>query len=244
MTLKEFKMDLHVHTCLSPCAEPEMVPTAIIKRAKHQNLDTIAICDHNCAENVPAVRKAGQKQGINVIGGMEICSSEEAHILTFFDDDDALFEMQNIVHENLPGVNDENYFGRQLIVDENDKVVSSCKKLLIDSTSLGVDKIVQFAHKLGGLAVASHIDRAVFGIIAQLGFIPENLPLDALEISSACGSADLEKYRNYNLPLITSSDSHVLADIGTVFTTYLLKAPVFSELAMAFRGIKSRAVNI
>ena len=74
MMMKEYKMDLHIHTCLSPCAELEMLPTAIIKRAKEENLDGIAICDHNSAENVLAVRKAGEKAGVQVLGGLEICS--------------------------------------------------------------------------------------------------------------------------------------------------------------------------
>ena len=99
-------MDLHIHTCLSPCAQSDMMPTAIIKRAKEENLDEIGICDHNSAENVQAARKAGEREGVQVLGGMEICSSEEVHILTFFNDDDALFEMQNIVYENLSGEND------------------------------------------------------------------------------------------------------------------------------------------
>jgi len=237
-------MDLHIHTCLSPCAQPEMLPTAIIKRAKEENLDGIGICDHNSAENVQAVRKAGEKEGVQVLGGMEICSSEEVHILTFFDDDDALLEMQKIVYENLSGENDERYFGEQLIVDEHDRVVGSTKKLLIGSTSLGIDKIVELVHSLGGLAVASHVDRDSFSIIAQLGFIPEELPLDALELSWRTESKQVNNYESYGLPLVKSSDSHFLSDVGKVSTTFLLNAPLFSELAMAFHGIEGRAVNV
>ena len=53
--MKELRADLHIHSCLSPCAEPEMLPTAIVKQAKALGLDMIAICDHNSAENVAAV---------------------------------------------------------------------------------------------------------------------------------------------------------------------------------------------
>ena len=41
--MREIKADLHVHTCLSPCAEPEMVPTAIIDQAMRTGLDIIGI---------------------------------------------------------------------------------------------------------------------------------------------------------------------------------------------------------
>ena len=237
-------MDLHIHTCLSPCAQLDMLPTAIIKRAKEENLDGIAICDHNSAENVRAVRKAGEREGMQVLGGMEICSSEEVHILTFFKDDDALLEMQNIVYENLSGENDEKYFGEQLIVDENDRVVGSTRKLLIGSTGLGIDKIVELVHSIGGLVVASHIDRDAFSIIAQLGFIPEELSLDALELSLRVESGEVNNYKSYGLPLVKSSDAHFLSDVGKVSTRFLLNTPSFLEVAMAFQGVERRVVNI
>jgi PHP family Zn ribbon phosphoesterase len=244
MMLKEFKMDLHIHTCLSPCAQSDMLPTAITKQAKHKNLDVIGVCDHNSAENVSAVRKAGEREGVQVLGGMEISSSEEVHVLAFFDDDDALLEMQNIVYENLSGENDEHYFGEQLIVDEQDRIVGSTKKLLIGSTSLGIDGLVELVHSLGGLAIASHIDRHSFSIITQLGFVPRGLPLDALELSWMCELSEVNNYETYGLPLVKSSDAHFLSDIGKAVTRFFLRVPSFLEVAMAFRGVEGRAVNV
>lgn len=237
-------MDLHIHTCLSPCAQSDMLPTTIIKQARDKNLDVIGICDHNSAENVLAVKKAGEKKGVKVLGGMEMSSSEEVHILVFFDDDGALLEMQNIVYENLFGENDEKYFGEQLIVDEYDKIIGSTNKLLIGSTSLGIDRIVELVHSLGGLAVASHVDRDSFSIIAQLGFIPKELPLDALELSWRCELSEVNNYESYGLPLVKSSDAHFLSDIGKAVTTFSLSAPSFSEVVMAFQDVEGRAVNI
>jgi PHP family Zn ribbon phosphoesterase len=242
--LKEFKMDLHVHTCLSPCAEPEMLPGAIVERAKSQNLDAVAICDHNSAENVPAAKKAGEKYGVRVFGGMEICSSEEVHILAFFDNDDALFEMQRIVYENLLGENDEKYFGSQQIADEYDNVVASCNKLLIGSTLLSVNEVVDSIHSLGGLAVASHIDRESFSIVGQLGLIPEGMPLDAVELSSRCKDHEIAGFSEYGYQIVRSSDAHFLSDIGKVATSFVLREPLVSELAMAFHGIDGRKVMI
>ena len=237
-------MDLHIHTCLSPCAQPEMLPAEIIKRAKEKNLDVIGICDHNSAQNVQAVKRAGQREAVLVLGGMEICSSEEIHILAFFDNDDALLKMQDIVYENLSGENDEKYFGEQSIVDEYDRIVGSTKKLLIGSVDMGIEKIVESVHNLGGLVIASHIDRDSFSIIAQLGFIPEELPLDALELSWRCQPGEVNDYENYGLPLIRSSDAHLPSDIGRVTTTFFLNSPSFAEVAMAFQGIEGRAMSI
>ena len=237
-------MDLHIHTCLSPCAQSDMLPTTIIKQARDKNVDVVGICDHNSAENVLAVRKAGEKEGVQVLGGMEISSSEEVHILAFFDDDGALLEMQNIVYENLFGENDEKYFGEQLIVDEYDRTIGSTNKLLIGSTSLGIDRIVELVHSLGGLAVASHVDRDSFSIITQLGFIPKELPLDALELSWRCELSEVNNYESYGLPLVKSSDAHFLSDIGKAVTTFSLSVPSFSEVVMAFHNVEGRAVNV
>ena len=155
MVLKEFRADLHIHTCLSPCANLTMLPTAIVKRAKMQNLDIIGICDHNSAENVTAVKKAGEREGLQVLGGLEITSREEVHILALFDlgsapayaggarrRRDALWEMQDIVYKNLSGENDEDIFGMQLIVDEHDTPMDLKNRLRIGATTIAVDEVV------------------------------------------------------------------------------------------------------
>ena len=70
--MKSYKADLHIHTCLSPCAELEMSPRNIVREAKSCGLDIIGICDHNSGENVPYVKKSAKSQGLDVIGGMEV----------------------------------------------------------------------------------------------------------------------------------------------------------------------------
>ena len=242
--LKEYKMDLHIHTCLSPCAELEMLPTRIVQQAADRGLDCIGICDHNSAENALAVRKAGLKHGLPVLVGMEICSSEEVHVLGFFEDDRSLLKMQEIVYANLSGENKEEYFGEQVIVDENDDIVGLSKKMLIGSTNLSVKEVVEHIEDLGGVAVASHIDRESFSIIGQLGFIPDELPLDAIEVSWRCTPAQITAYKEYGLPIVQSSDAHILDDIGKVRTTFLLESPSFCEVSMAFRGIEGRTVSV
>jgi len=244
MTLREFRADLHIHTCLSPCTELTMLPTAIVQQARIRGLDIIGISDHNSVENVNAVKKAGKRGGLHVLGGLEIASSEEVHILGFFDDDDALSRIQDIVYENLPGENDEDAFGMQLVVDDCDTPTELNDRLLIGATSLSVEKVVGAVHDLGGLAIASHIDREAFGILGQLGFIPEGLSLDALELSPNCESSEISDYEVHGFPLAKFSDAHYLPDIGKVTTTFLLNAPSVSEIAMAFQGVDGRDVRI
>ena len=117
--MKRFRADLHIHTCLSPCAELEMNPREIVEAARGKGIDIIAITDHNSAENVEAVRGAALGKGVTVLGGMEVTSSEEVHLLALFAEREQLLRMQDIVYENLPsGENDERLYGRQVIVNE------------------------------------------------------------------------------------------------------------------------------
>ncbi len=80
----EFRADLHIHTCLSPCADLFMTPRNIIEKAASLGINIIAVCDHNSAENIAVTHDIGKKRGITVIPGMEITSSEEVHILGLF----------------------------------------------------------------------------------------------------------------------------------------------------------------
>lgn len=241
-SMREFNADLHIHTCLSPCAELEMSPRNIVREAKRKGLHVIGICDHNSAENVPAVEKTAAREGIKVIGGMEVTSREEVHILALFDVVEKLFSLQEIVHENLHGTNDEKLYGEQVIVNEEEEVIGFSKKLLIGSTDITIDRLVDLIHERDGLAIAAHVDREGFGIIGQLGFIPEGLSLDALEIVEPSKRDTIPQKDVF--PFITSSDAHTLENIGKRYTTFLMKDVTIEELRKCLCGEDGRGVRI
>jgi hypothetical protein len=244
--LKQFKADLHIHTCLSPCAALQMTPSAIVKTASEKGLDIIAITDHNSAENVMATKRAAEKIGLTVLTGMEITSSEEAHILALFDDIEKIMELQDIVYKNLlPGVGDMRQFEDQVVVNEKDEVLGFNTRLLIAATALTSHSIVDIIRSLGGLSIASHIDREVFSIISQLGFIPEDLKFDALEISPSTDKETAEHlFKDYSFfPWVSSSDAHYLEDIGKRTTSFFIREPSVAEIASAFKNIEGRKVE-
>jgi len=214
-----------------------MVPTAIIQKAKQMGLDVIGICDHNSAENVSAVVQAGRRQNLPIIPGMEITSREEVHILGLFQDQDQLQCIQDLVYENLPGENDEDAFGPQTVVDQYDNVLGSTAKLLIGATSFTLEQTVNAIHDCGGLAIASHIDRQRFGLVGQLGFIPDGLPLDAVEVSPRSSITTWDHF-----PVVRFSDAHSLNDIGRSFTCFLLEEATLDEIAKALRDNDGRTL--
>lgn len=242
--LKKIKADLHIHTCLSPCGDMDMMPAMIVEKARSKGLDVIGICDHNSSENVAAVKKAGEKYNLKVLGGMEVTSKEEVHILALFDENKNLSELQETVYENLDGKNDEEFFGYQLIVDEQDEIIDLNKKLLIGATELTVERIVELIHSLNGLAIASHVDRERFSLIGQLGFVPEGLELDGLELSPRYMSEKkkLEFPMASGFPLVTFSDAHLPDDIGKTSTTFLLDDITVIELKRALKNKDGRSI--
>ena len=77
--------DTHIHSCLSPCASDEMTPNNIVNMAMLKGLNLIAVTDHNTAGNLRAVLNAAEGTELCVIPGLELESSEEVHILAYFD---------------------------------------------------------------------------------------------------------------------------------------------------------------
>lgn len=244
--LREWKCDLHIHTALSPCANAEMSPREIVREAKKKGLDIIGIADHNSGENVSAVKRAGEKEGVKVVGGMEITSVEEVHILGFFDSDADLEALQNTVYGNLKGINDEALFGKQMLLDEKDNVLGHNYRLLIGSLELSLRTIVEIIHSRGGLAIASHVDRERFSLLGQLGFIPEGLSLDGLELSRFGSREEFQgKFPEVvsEYALAAFSDAHFLRDIGGAFTVFLMEKPSIPEMKKALRGEDGRSVS-
>jgi PHP family Zn ribbon phosphoesterase len=221
-----------------------MTPRAIVRAALDRGLDMIAVCDHNSARNTAATSRAAEESGLKVIPGLEITTSEEVHILGLFPSDSDAEAVQEEVYAHLFGQNDENVFGCQVVVDEHDQVEDLDERLLIGATTLNAEKVVRLIHDRHGLAVASHIDRAGFGIFSQLGFIPEGLELDALEISK---KTDLDSIRaRYpqcrDYPVITSSDAHYLEEVGAAVTLAMMAEPSFEELGKALGNSDGRRI--
>lgn len=242
--MKRYVADLHVHTCLSPCGDLQMSPRKIVETALSKNIDIIAICDHNSCENVKAVMRAAAGGGLRVLPGMEVTSQEEVHIVALFENLADALTLQEVIYDHLHGENDEQAFGMQVVVNEFSEVMGFNKKLLIGAADLSINQLVSYIHRYAGLAIASHIDREGFGIIGQLGFIPKDVALDALEVSPRMAIKEAEReFRAYSdYVFISSSDAHSLEQIGRGTTRFLLQNPHVSEIKKALRGEDGRMI--
>ena len=239
--MRSVRADLHIHSALSPCASKEMTPPAIVREALKKGLQMIAICDHNTSGNVQATQKAAAGC-LTVIAGIEITTAEEVHVLGLFPSSKEANSMALKVMNTLP---DKGNREEQLLLDHRGRITGWESKMLYGSSSFKLDETVLSIKNHGGLAIASHVNRRAFSVTSQLGFYPDDIEFDALEVSAAgMKSGKYECFTTLGKLILTASDSHYLEDIGSSCVKLDVIEPSFAELAGAIRGIGGRRCQI
>jgi PHP family Zn ribbon phosphoesterase len=242
-----FEADLHIHTVLSPCGDLEASPKNIVKKAIQEGLNIIGITDHNSTRHCKLISKLASANGILVLPGAEVTSQEEAHCLAFFPNFDALDVFQEYLDKHLPGFpNNPDKFGYQVQVDEDENIIYEEERLLISAISQNADQIEEKVHSLGGLFIPAHINRQTYSIISQLGFVPDDLNFDALEISRHITKEKFIRQNPYlsGKTFIQSSDAHFIKDIGMVTTKFWMDKASFEEIKLALHGKNGRFVMV
>ncbi len=204
--------DFHIHSCLSPCGSEDMTPNNIVNMCRLKGLDAIAVCDHNCTANLKAVAEVAHNAGLIFIPGIEINTAEEVHVLGFFKEAEDACLFGDAIYRSLPDIpNNEDFFGRQIIMDENDLETGRADKLLISALPYSIEECVRMIRDYGGIAVPAHINKGVNSILNNLGFLPQNLNFTALEVlkDAPADGIELKKYK-----ILHSSDAHFLEDIS------------------------------
>lgn len=238
------KADLHIHSCLSPCASLEMSPVDIVRQAISKGLNLIAITDHNSALNSKAFSDiCMQHPELHCLYGMEVCSIEEVHNLCLFESIDAVLELGEHVYKHLPDVpNNPEVFGDQIYVDKDEVIIGEVEKYLGNAINLSITQLKDFVQQAGGLFIPAHIDRAMYSMTSQLGFLPED-NYDAVEISKHYFKQIVKKEEFIkkidhleNYQTISNSDSHYLEDIAKVYNQFEV-----SEVSIA--AIKEKLVK-
>ncbi len=224
-----------------------MSPNALVSRCKELGLDWIAITDHNSMANCPAYELVANRHGIAYTWGVEIQTAEEIHLLAYFDDNILARVFDKLLYESLlPVSNDPDFFGDQVIIDENENIINVVDKALINSSLWGIDEVLQAVREHDGYCIPAHIDAQVNSIISQLGFIPNPAEYDAFGITARL---DVDRFLNINPQLkrnslIRSSDAHYLSDLGSGFSSFFVNEPTMKELVLAVAGENNREIKI
>ncbi len=209
--------DLHIHSCLSPCADDDMTPNNITGLAAMLGLDVIAVSDHNSMLNCGAVIKAGAANGIAVLPAMELETSENVHILMLFPSYGRATEFfEYFAAEKRSGLmNRPDIFGEQIVMDEHDTVVGHEDNLLLTASDVGVYECAELADRFGGVAIPAHVDREANGLIAVLGDVSDDMGFGTLEVSSKADGSFVKRLEARGFMVIRDSDAHYLENINT-----------------------------
>ena len=245
--MKRFRADLHIHTVLSACADLEMSPGAIVRIAKENGIDLIGITDHNSTLQCTVVKEMAEAAGLAVLCGAEVTTREEVHCLAYFKDLGKLALFQEYLDHHLPAIPySPEQFGYQAVVDRNEKILGLIENYLNVGISRSIEQVEQEVHRLGGLFVPAHIERPMFGILSQLGFMPDDLNCDALGIMGQSIEFDIRnRFRlKQDMPLIKASDAHVLHMIGSGCTVFEMNEINFDEIVSALKGVDGRKTFI
>ncbi len=243
--MNEYHADLHVHTVLSPCGDLEMSPRNIVRQAVIKKIDILGITDHNSTYHTKVIYDLAREEGIEVYFGCEVCTREEVHCLALFESHVLCQSFQKFLDEHLSDVkNNPERFGYQVVVDKNENIIKQVDKSLISGLKASIEEVEREVHRLKGIFIPAHIDRPYSSIISQLGFIPMDLNIDAVEISKNVIFNDfvgknkwVEKYT-----IVQNSDAHYLGNLGDVTTLLRMESTSFNEFRKALKNEDGREV--
>lgn len=212
-----FYYDLHIHSCLSPCGDRDMTPNNIVNMAIILGQDIIALTDHNSCKNCRATVEVGNRHGITVVPGMELCTSEEIHVICLFPDCDSAEAFEKYISSRMFHItNRPDKFGEQLILNSDDEVVGEELFLLITSADVSIENVTALCAEYGGVCFPAHIDRTSMSIFSSLGIFPDHLGFKFAELSYRHNIDDF--INNNSLPqditLLQSSDAHYLENMA------------------------------
>ena len=208
--------DLHLHSCLSPCGDNDMTPYNLVNLAKIFGYDIIALTDHNTCRNCESAMKVGEKIGLTVVPGMELCTSEEIHNVCLFPSLEKAMAFSDYIHSTLPNVpNRERIFGEQVVMDDADGILGQEEILLTTASSVSISELDELVSRYGGVCYPAHIDRNSYSVISALGDFPKEVEARCFELTpNAKAEEYLEKYpATQGRLIIRSSDAHYLTNM-------------------------------
>lgn len=236
--------DLHIHSCLSPCGDDDMTPNNIAGMASIKGLNIVALTDHNTCGNCPAFFSACSNYSLIPIAGAEITTAEDIHSVVLFDSLEGAMDFNELLRTKRTLIeNDSTIFGRQVYMDDCDRVVGEEKHLLINAVDISIDDIHGVAKKYGGIAYPAHIDKDSNSIVGVFGTVPES----DFTVYEFANRSNIDSHIS-RFPAIvdrlyvSSSDAHYLWDINEMVNHFDIlsdlsdAASVRAEIFSILRG--------
>ena len=137
----------------------------------------------------------------------------------------------------MPSLANQELWGPQFIVNEAGELLAQEERLLMTSVDLALEQIVEGVNAGGGMVVPAHVDRPAFSLLSNLGWIPEDLQVEALEVTSNFvpdrGYGRWPQLRSWNL--IVGGDAHRLKEMQRR-TLFMIEAPGLRKSISPYGG--------
>ena len=201
--------ELHLHSCLSPCAQFHMHPEQIAIALSERNIELCALTDCNSAMNVPAFAIQCARHNLSALYGMEAQTAEGVRALVLFNDPVTAVELGSVWYEHLQFATE--YEGQhQVYVDECGSLLGVIEKTLLCNSDVSIFDLASEVHLLGGLIIPCYVDSKSFSFMSRFGQIPRG-PWDALEFLKPEKAPSLIPCA---YPVIHARAVHFISDVG------------------------------
>ena len=230
---KWWKFDFHNHTPKSndfgkgDAVHMSITPEDWLLMYMNAGIDCVAITDHNSGEWIDtlkaalAIMEASQPIGyrkLYLFPGVEISASGNTHILALFDTIADTKKIQALLGAvGFPS----DQFGTSDAVTEKT-----------------VESVINEIHKVGGIAVPAHVDKACGMFLNQSGnTLKQTINVDGLLaielIDKSFAKPDIYNQSKLRLAEVIGTDSHIAAQVGTNFTWVKMSEPSLDALKLA-----------
>ena len=226
-----YTYDLHVHSCLSPCADNDNTPNNLAGMAALNGIRIMALTDHNSCKNCPAFFEGAKRYGIVPVPGMELTTAEEIHLVCLFPTlEDAMGYDEEIGTRRVRIPNRKEIFGDQLILNGEDEPVGEETDLLPNATTVSLEEASGIVSRYHGVCYPAHIDREANGIIAILGAFPDVPFFPAFELHDPAKEFSYRKeFSLEGRREVISSDAHYLQDLREENASILIPDEPYSS---------------
>lgn len=191
-----------------------MTPADIAGICALAGYDIVALTDHNTVRNCAAFCRAAEYYGVLGIPGMELTTAEEVHVVCLFPNPERAEEFGAYVSCHLPSQpNRPDFFGHQLVMDEENNVLAEEDDLLIASTDIPICEVCSLVERYGGVAYPAHIDHDAFSLLSNLGLWMPEAGFSVAELSRTCPDGFTKRPDLAGLRFVTGCDAHYISEI-------------------------------
>jgi hypothetical protein len=206
----KYAYDLHIHSCLSACADDLMSPNNIFNMANLKGLNIISITDHNTTKHIPIYQDLSESYDMLFIPGVEITVKEGFHVLCYFKSFHDAIQFDHILEENSQKFPyDQEKYGYQQIMNIYDEEIDQIEYLLSAPLKLSLLELIDALKPYPHLLFYAHIDR---NKQSGINFIHQ-IKLHGVELSNHVDPSFIEKHHLQDFVVLHNSDAHQIIDI-------------------------------